>query len=149
MGWILCGMMAASLACGGKDGNGSSDGGPSAQRPNPCATMNRAYALAVSMQPGGTCNQPPFCDKLPCDISVNADGTISLPTNLTCASFTVTGCTTRGSNCTSMGNGESLTGTFEMTFSGEGITATGTISVTGTVNGQNCSSTYNVSALRQ
>ncbi len=81
-------------------------------------------------------------------MKVNADGTISLPTNMTCASFTVTGCTTRGSDCTYTSNGESLTETFEITFAEEGIAATGTISIKGMGDGQSCSSTFNMTATR-
>lgn len=156
MGWIVGAMMTASLACGGKGGNGSSDGGPSLQPPNQCATMNGTYSAGLSEQPGGTCGSyvpSPFCQKgasevSPCEMKVNADGTIDLPTNMTCASLTVTGCTTRGSDCTYTSNGESFTENFETTFAESGIAATGTISITGMGDGQSCSSTFNVTATR-
>lgn len=157
MDWILGGMMTASLACGGKGGNGSSNGGgPSMQPPNQCATMNRTYSVGLSEQPGGTCAfyvPSPFCQKgasevSPCEMKVNADGTIVLPTNMSCASFTVTGCTTRGSDCSYTSNGESLTENFEATFAESGVGATGTLSITGVGDGPSCSSTFDMTATR-
>lgn len=164
MGLILGATMTAFVACGGKGGNSSGDGGPSLQPPNHCATMNGTYSATQSQQPGGTCLSyvpSPFCQKgasevSPCEMKVNADGTIDLPTNMTCASFMVTGCTTRGSDCRYTSDGQSFTENFEITFAEEGIAATGTLSitgtgngVTGTGNGQACSATYGVTATRQ
>jgi hypothetical protein len=147
-------MMTASLACGGKGGNGSSNGGSSTQPANPRATQNATYSALLTLQPGETCGGPivlpaHYCDqKNPCEIKVNADGTINLPTNVTCASFTVTGCTTRGSDCTYTSNGESFTEDFETTFAEEGVAATSITSIKGMGNGQSCSSTYSVASTR-
>lgn len=161
MGWILGGMLTASLACGGNGGNGSSDGGPPTQPPNPCATPSTSYGASISARPGDSCISSivvpvQFCDeKIPCVIDVNANGTLDLPTNVTCASFSVTGCTTRGGDCTYTSDGQSFTESFEITFAEEGVAATGTVSVTGMGNGvagmgsgPSCSSTYDVSASR-
>jgi len=154
MAWILGGMMTASLACGCKGGNGTSNGGSSTQPANPCATKNATYPAVISEQPGGTCHNMPsqFCEKpepgASCEIKVNADGTINLPTNISCASLTVTGCRTRGNDCTYTSNGYSFTENFQTTFAESGIAAAGIIFVTGTDDGQSCASTYDVTATR-
>jgi len=93
-----------------------------------------------------------FCEKpgpgAPCEIKVNADGRINLPTNIRCASLTVTGCRTRGNDCTYTSNGYSFTENFQTTFAESGIGAVGSIFVTGTGDGESCSSTYDLTATR-
>lgn len=142
-GWIACGALLASMACS-SGGTGSGSNGSSTQPANPCATKNATYLEMVSQQPGGTCGQ--VNSQV---INVNADGTITLPTTITCASLTVTGCTTRGSDCTYTSNGDSFTENFETTFAQDGSSATGVLSISGMGNGASCSSTYDMTATRQ
>ncbi len=137
---MVGGMMTLFLACGGGQGR---------------ERVQRRWSAHAARQPlridGLHCDE-----KTPCEIEVNADGTLDPPANVACASITVTGCTTRGTDCTYTSNGQSFTENFEITFAEESVAATGTTSitgmgngVTGTVPGQSCSSTYDVSATRQ
>jgi hypothetical protein len=131
--------LGVCVGCGG-----SSNGGPSSEAANPCATPNSTYLETLTEQAGGTCGAVPSQV-----INVNADGTIALPTSITCASATQTGCTARDSGCTFSNQGISFSETFETTFASDGSSAMGILTLSGMGNGESCSSTYDVSIVRQ
>ena len=115
----------------------SSSSGPERAPANPCATRNATYIESCTETSGN-------CPSIPQQvINVNPDGTITLPTPISCATVTQTGCTARDSDCTfSTSNGTQGTETFETTFASDGSSATGVITVTLTNGSASCTGTY-------
>jgi len=110
---------------------------------NPCATRNSTY-LETLTEVSGNCGSIPSAI-----VNVNADGTLTESTTITCASTSQTGCTARNSDCKWSANGIDFTETFETTFEQDGTSATGLLTLSGNGNGQSCTETYNVSFVRQ
>ena len=126
----------------------SNSGGQStSDKANPCATPGANYLETFAALDGGTCGALATIT-----IQVNADGTIALQQGLSCASVTVTGCTTLETDCTFSDQGTGWTQTLSLTFASDGSSATGTFSATSTAMGLGampCSGTYDVTAPRQ
>jgi hypothetical protein len=114
------------------------------EQANPCATRNATYLETGTEQPGGTCG--PFPSQV---VNIGADGSLTLPSSISCASFSQDGCTARATDCTFSSQGYDFTETFETTFASDGSSAQGILTISGTGHGQTCSSTYDVTMTRQ
>jgi hypothetical protein len=121
----------------------SNSSGTSTPSANPCATKNATY-LETLTQVSGNCG--PIASQV---VNISAEGTVVLPAQVTCASLTETGCTTRATDCTLTTQGVTFTETFESTFASDGSSATGIVTLTGSANGGSCTSTYDITMTRQ
>jgi hypothetical protein len=140
------GLLCLTLLSGGALGACGSDSAtasPTKVAANPCATPNSTYLQTFTEVSGN-------CGPIPSAITnINADGTITQTTSITCANVTQSGCTARDTDCTWSSSGFSYSETFETTFAQDGSSATGLATLTGMGNGQSCSETYNLSLVRQ
>ena len=118
--------------------------GTSQDEANPCATPGASYLATFTELSGGTCGT--ISPELE---NINPNGTITSTVEITCASSSQDGCTTRDTDCTWSADGFTFTGTSEATFYQDGSYATGIESITGVGDGQSCVSTYDVSLVRQ
>ncbi len=117
--------------------------GSSSPQANPCATAGATY-LETLTQTSGTCG--PIASQV---VNVSPDGTLTLPTSISCASTNQTGCTARDSDCAFTSQGFDFTETFSVTFAKDGSSAAGVLSLSGTGMGMSCSSSYKVTFTRQ
>lgn len=114
------------------------------EQANPCATPDSTY-IQSSVELSGNCGALPNVI-----VNINPDGTITFPSNISCQTQVQDGCTARDSDCYFGNNGISCQESFETTFAQDGSSAQGLLTLScSTSNGQNCTSTYSISMVRE
>jgi len=116
---------------------------PAATQADTCATPSASY-LEVITQTSGNCGA--VANQV---VNVNADGTITLPTTVTCATNAQNGCTLNRSDCTDTVSGTTCTSNSTVTFASNGSGASGTLSETCTQGSASCASSYSITLTRQ
>ncbi len=120
-----------------------SSSSPSMDQANSCATPGASYVETFT-QTSGNCG--PLASQV---INISAGGSVTLPTTISCASSTQTGCKIQNSDCTYSANGFNYTFSSSLTFASDGSSASGVYSVSGTGMGMSCASSYAINEQRQ
>jgi len=113
------------------------------EQANPCATPGATY-YQHSTELSGNCGSMP--DVI---VNINQDGTITFPSNISCATQEQNGCTAHDTDC-SFGNGDvSCQESFDTTFADDGSSANGLLTLSCDNGSQSCISTYSISMTRE
>lgn len=109
---------------------------------NPCATKGATYLESFSEEPGGTCGA--ISDQI---VNIGQDGTLTQ--SVSCKRITQTGCTAQDTGCSFTSDGLTCTVNTDITFAEDGSSSSGLESTNCQSSTYSCSSTYQVSGVRQ